>query len=202
MHIEFFLEEPSIEAFLREFLPKVLPGETSWSPILFQGKTDLLSNLLPRLRAYRRWIPADWRIVVIVDEDRQDCVALKARLEAAAASAGFPTKSNPLLNHFVVLNRIAVEELEAWFFGDIVALAGAFPRVSPTLGQQAAFRDPDGIEGGTWEVLERVLQRAGYFGGGLPKIEVAREVARHMDPTRNTSRSFRHFTQGLASLRT
>jgi len=101
-----------------------------------------------------------------------------------------------------VLNRIAVEELEAWFFGDIVALAGAFPRVSPTLGQQAAFRDPDGIEGGTWEVLERVLQRAGYFGGGLPKIEVAREVARHMDSTRNTSRSFRHFTQGLASLRT
>ena len=62
------------------------------------------------------------------------------------------------------------------------------------------FRNPDAIAGGTWEALERVLRQAGYFGGGLPKIEVAREMAKHMDPARNESTSFRQFAQGLASL--
>jgi hypothetical protein len=35
-----------------------------------------------------------------------------------------------------------------------------------------------------------VLQGAGYFAGGLRKIEAAREVAARMIPPRNTSRSF------------
>ena len=59
---------------------------------------------------------------------------------------------------------------------------------------------PDAIAGGTWEAFERVLRQAGYFGGGLPKIEVAREMAKHMDPARNTSASFGQFVQGLATL--
>lgn len=200
MHIEFLLEEPSAEAFLHGFLPKLLPPETTWSPIVFQGKTDLLRNLTARLTAYRRWIPAEWGIVVLVDEDREDCVELKRRLESAARTAGFGTKSHPKSNRFVVLNRIAVEELEAWFFGDLTALAAAYPGVSPHLATKAAYRDSDAIVGGTWEVLERVLQRAGYFGGGLPKIEVARELAAHMNPARNTSVSFGHFTAGLSAL--
>lgn len=200
MHIEFLLEEPSAEAFLQQFLPKVLPAKTTWNPVVFQGKPDLLDKLAARLQGYRMWMPEDWRIVVLIDEDRQNCVALKSRLEAAAQAAKFPTKSRPRGDRFVVLNRIAVEELEAWFFGDIPALAVAYPGVSPNLGQHAAYRDVDAIAGGTWEALERVLQRAGYFGGGLPKIEVAREIARHMDASRNTSRSFRQFTTGLAAL--
>jgi hypothetical protein len=33
------------------------------------------------------------------------------------------------------LNRIAVEELEAWFFGDIEALRAVYPKLSATLGR-------------------------------------------------------------------
>lgn len=201
MHVEFLLEEPSSEAFLQGILPKLLPAECSWKPIAFQGKTALLGNLEARLRAYRHWIPDDWRIVVLLDEDREDCHGLKVRMEDAARAAGFPTKSRPDAGgRFIVLNRISVEELEAWFFGDITALVAAYPGVSPHLGNRAAYRDPDAIAGGTWEAIERELQRVGYYAGGLPKIELARTIAAHMDPARNSSDSFRNFCSGLAAL--
>jgi hypothetical protein len=201
MRVIFLLEEPSTEALLRDLLPKLLPHETESEFVVFQGKKDLLTNLPARLNAYRRWIPHEWRIVVLVDEDREDCRALKDRLEKAARSSGFATKSQPSAGgRFVVLNRISVEELEAWFFGDVPALVAAYPRLSPTLGLRSAYRNPDAITGGTWEALERELQRAGYFGGGLPKIEVARALAPHMEPDRNTSASFQCFRSGLAAL--
>jgi hypothetical protein len=44
------------------------------------------------------------------------------------------------------------------------------------------------------------LRRAGYYPGGLPKIEVARNISEHMDPDRNTSRSFQVFREALGSL--
>jgi hypothetical protein len=200
MHIELFLEEPSAEAFLSGFLPKLLPAGTTWNPIVFQGKLDLPANLERRLKGYKSWMPSDWKIVVLIDEDRADCLSLKQQMETAAADAGWLTKSAAKGGTFTVLNRIALEELEAWFLGDIPALATAYPGVSPKLGAKTNFRNPDAIGGGTWEALERVLQRAGYYGGGLPKIEVAREMARHMDPARNISPSFRCFTEGLADL--
>jgi hypothetical protein len=183
MHIELFLEEPSTEAFLGGILERLLPSGTTWNPIVFQGKADLLKNLESRLKGYKRWIPEDRRIVVLIDEDRQDCQELKRRMNSVATMAGFTTKTAANGGGFVVLNRIAVEELEAWFFGDPAALARAFPGVSPHLASKAAFRHPDAIPGGTWEALERILQRAGYYDAGLPKIEVARKMARHMGET-------------------
>jgi len=74
-----------------------------------------------------------------------------------------------------VLNRIVVEELEAWFFGDIEALATAYRAFLQTSARKPIIGIPTLSVGGTWEALERVLQRAGYFGGGLSKIEVARK---------------------------
>ncbi len=201
MHVEFLLEEPSAASFLEGIVPQLLPARITWNLIVFQGKTDLLDKLESRLRGYRRWMPSDWRIVVLLDEDREDCRTLKARMEAAAHAAGFATKSRPAPGgSFSILNRISIEELEAWFFGDVAALASAYPGVSPHLGSRAAYRNPDAIAGGTWEALERELQRAGYYGGGLPKIEVARTMAAHMRPARNTSTSFRCFCAGLAAL--
>jgi hypothetical protein len=69
-----------------------------------------------------------------------------------------------------------------------------------TLPKRAGFRDPDAIAGGTWEALERELQRRGYFKQGLRKMELAREVAARMDPTRNRSASFNCLRAALAQL--
>lgn len=101
-----------------------------------------------------------------------------------------------------MINRIVIEELEAWFFGDADALRSAYPGVSSTLERKAAYRDPDAIQGGTWEALQRVLQRAGYYKGvkALPKLETAGRIAQHMDPARNRSRSFQVFRAGIESL--
>ena len=136
-----------------------------------------------------------------MDEDRQDCEKLKSKLEAAAIEANLVTKTATRSGrHFQILNRIVVEELEAWFFGDVEALVKAYPRISSTLAEKEKYRDPDAIIGGTWEALERVLQHEGYYLGGLPKIEVARQISQYMNPTRNRSKSFNHFITGLQAL--
>ena len=201
MHIEFLLEEPSAEAALRNLLPKILPDDVTSELRNFQGKANLLTHLPNRLKGYRNWLPTDWHVVVLVDEDRENCEALKQQLEEAARQAGLTTKSAARANaSYQVLNRIAVEELEAWFFGDIAALTAAYPRVPVSLSEKEKYRDPDAIVGGTWETLERVLQRYGYYTAGIPKIETARNISQHMEPTRNRSKSFQRFRDGLLAL--
>jgi hypothetical protein len=200
-HVEFLVEEDSAEALLKGILPKLLPAGVSFAIHPFQGKRDLLTKLPDRLRGYRQWLPPDWRLVVLVDEDRQDCCTLKQQLEKAAKEAGFTTKATAQhAGTFTILNRISIEELEAWFFGDVPALVALYPGVSPNLGSKEKYRDPDAIKGGTWEALERVLQQARYYPSGLPKIEVARAMGNKMVPARNTSRSFQVFCSGLVSL--
>ena len=200
MHVEFLVEEPSAEAALFNIVPKILHGIT-FRIHPYQGKQDLLKKLLPRLRGYRDWLPEDWRIVVLIDADDQDCKEIKTNLEEVAERAGFLTKSRwTTESYFQVLNRLAIEELEAWFFGDIDALHAVYPHVSLNLEKKTKYRDPDTIRGGTWESLERELKKAGYFRGGFSKISIARDVSGHMLPERNRSRSFQVFRQGLLSL--
>ena len=193
------VEEPSMEAALEFLLPRML-AEADFEIRRFQCKDDLLKHLPERLRGYRNWLPENWAILVLVDSDDDDCAELKRRLEDMASAAGLISKSAvPAGSRFQVANRIAIEELEAWFFGDWPAVQAAYPRVSATLPAKAGFRDPDAILGGTWEALERVLQRAGYFSGGLRKLECARSVASHMEPARNSSRSFQAFGGALSA---
>ena len=198
MHIEFLLEEPSAEAVLNAILPKILSDNISFELHVFKGKQDLLRKLPTQLQVYSKWIPDDWRIIVLIDEDRRNCHELKAKLEKAADDAGFVTKSKVSPNeHFQVVNRLAIEELEAWFFGDIEALHEAYPRIPKNLQDQAKYRDPDAIRGGTYEALEHILKRANYYKGNLPKREVAQNIAQHMEPSRNSSKSFQVFVEGL-----
>ena len=89
-----------------------------------------------------------------------------------------------------VVNRIAIEELEAWYFGDWAAVCSAYPRVSSTVPAKKGYREPDAIRGGTWETFERILRRYGYFKTGLRKVEVARAVGAHLEPGRSRSQSF------------
>lgn len=202
MHLEFLVEEASSETALNSLVPKIVGDNVTFAIHPFNGKDDLLRNLLNRLKGYRPWIPEDYRIVVLIDEDRADCIELKGRLEKSAIDAGFITKTTRGEDIYHVLNRIAVEELEAWFFGDVQAIVMAYPRVPKSLGSREKYRNPDAIAGGTWETLERVLQRAGYYAAGMPKIEVARNISQHMIPENNKSKSFQVFRDALQEMTT
>ena len=191
-HLVSLVEERSMEEFLRALLPRLLPESCGFEIHSFRGKGNLLRKLKDRLRGYARWLPDDWRIIVVVDRDNDDCQALKNELEEASAAAGLRTRSQARGAHWQVVNRIVVEELEAWYFGDWQAVRNAYPRVSENVPRQARYRDPDAIHR-TWETFERILQRHGYFVTGLRKVEAAQSVAAHIEPGRNRSGSFNAF---------
>lgn len=196
-HLEFLVEEPSMEKFLRTLLPRLMPRDRTFEVHAFEGKPDLLNKLESRLRGYARWLPDCWRIVVVVDRDDEDCRRLKERLEVAALRADLSTKSNSESQQWQLVNRIAIEELEAWYFGDWQAVKAVYSRVSADTPNRRNFRNPDAIAGGTWEAFERVLQRHGYFENGLAKNEAARAIGSAVDPARSRSRSFQIFWQAL-----
>jgi Domain of unknown function (DUF4276) len=199
VNLEVLVEEPSAARALRVLLPKIIP-DTPFEIRTLYGKDQLLKELPGRLRSYAGWVgQAQTKIVVVVDRDDDDCVELKSRLERLAIDAGLTTCSRSS-GPATVLNRIVIEELEAWFLGDVEALRGAYPRVQASLGQQARYRDPDAITGGTSEALHRVLRKHGYFVKGFNKLQVAGKVALHMDVESNRSRSFQVFRDGLRRL--
>ena len=187
-----------MEAFLNVLLPRLLPAERTFAIRVFRGKRALLRELERRLRAYAAWLPEDHRIVVMVDRDEEECQALKERLEQAADRAGLLTRSRAVGQPWQLVNRVVIEELEAWYFGDWQAVRAAYPKVSETIPNKAPYRDPDAIRGGTWEAFERILRQYGYFRTGLRKMETARAIAPHIDPARSRSHSFGLFARTIA----
>ena len=193
-----------MEAFLEEILPKIIADDVRWKVINHQSKTRLLRELPVRLRGYSnydlQWRP---RTLVLIDRDEDDCNALKASLEQFALLQGLHTKSSPSpMGGFEVVNRIVIEELEAWHFGDPDAVRAAFPGAARNVERNARYRDSDAIIGGTHEALLRVLKAGGHFRhhATLPKIDVARRIGRQMTIERNRSMSFGQFISGLDAI--
>jgi hypothetical protein len=143
------------------------------------------------------------RLDAVLEPTKQAVIDMKAKLDKAritnqdAHTAGLSTRTAACGAPWQVVNRLAIEELEAWFFGDWTAVQNAYPKVSGTIPRQAAYREPDAIAGGTWEALERVLRNAGYFSGGLRKVEAASAIGKHFHPVRAQSPSFTAFRDAL-----
>lgn len=199
-HLEIFVEEPSMEAFLVELLPRVLEEGVTFSIFTYNGKSDLLKKLPNRLQGYSSWLPNNYGIVVLVDKDDDDCHKLKATLEGCFAHADIPTKNCPKGASFSGLTRIAIEELEAWYFGNWPAVTRSYSKLPSNTAARASFRRSDEIQGGTWEAFERICKRNGLFLSGLRKVETAREIGGQIDIAENTSPSFQAFVDGLSEL--
>ncbi|MGD0023803.1 MAG: DUF4276 family protein [Xanthobacteraceae bacterium] len=195
--MEILVEEPSMEAFLIQLLPRLLEGRVTFAIHTHQGKRDLIRKLGVRLRGYAKWLPEIVRIIVVLDRDNDDCGALKQRIEQHAIAAGLLTRTAAKGGPWQIVNRLAIEELEAWFFGEWTAVRNAYPKVLADIPAQHAYRNSDMITGGTWEALERILRNAGYFSGGLRKVEAATAIGRHFDHTRAQSPSFIVFRDAL-----
>jgi Domain of unknown function (DUF4276) len=188
-HIEFLVEEPSMESFLNEVLPRLV-GDTSFKIHAYQGKMDLMSKLGARLRGYAQWLPQDMRVIVIVDRDSENCLTLKRRMENEAKRANLTSRCVAANSQWQIATRIAIEELEAWYFGNWEAVSAAYPNVPMDIPRRASYRESDNILGGTWETFERILGQRNYFTTGLRKVEAASNIGMHFDTEKCSSPSF------------
>jgi len=92
----------------------------------------------------------------------------------------------------IALIRIAVEETEAFFLGDLAAMKKAFGKVKSAKHKEYK---QDSICG-TWEIMREVL---GVKPGSEDKVDWAERIGPHMtiDPSENKSPSFRVFCSGV-----
>lgn len=178
-----------MEAFLSAWLPRFLPSKVTFAIHAHRGKPDLMRKLESRLRAYAAWLPTNYRVVVVVDRDDNDCNDVKKEMEDKCEIAGMGTRRTVGIG-WRCATCLAIEELEGWYFGDWEAVCAAYPGVSQNTSNNARYRNPDEIAGGTWEAFERVMQRAGFFQGGLEKVAAARAIGKCIDVNRSRSSSF------------
>jgi len=82
-----------------------------------------------------------------------------------------------------------MEELEAWFLGDVDALRKAYPGIPRSLHRKARYRDPDGIKGvvGSSRTDSAPLR---IFQGRVEEDRSRADIAREMDPAEIAPRAF------------
>lgn len=175
----FLLEERSIKVLLESLLPRLFPALEIFC-IAHEGKSDLEKSLPRKLKAWNR---PDDRFVVIRDSDGKDCKALKAALAEICAASG---RDDTLV-------RIVCQELEAWYFGDPVALAGVVGDPSlRNLAAKAGYRNPDAIAKPSREIVK--------LCPAFQKIDGARKMADRLSYRSNSSASFRALVEGIARI--
>lgn len=195
MKLHFLVEGPSEVAFVERWATRLLPGhEIRAHPHQGKGrlprvgeKADprqrgLLDQLAAKLRGFGRSLdPQLERVVILVDADADPCVELLRRLdELVKGISPAPT----------VLFRIAIEELEAFYLGDLAALAKAFPEHDREAARQYV---PDSICG-TAELFGKIID-----DGGLNKVKWAEAMGPRVttNPARSRSPSFKKLVSGL-----
>lgn len=177
----FLLEEPSARAMLEGLLPRLTPQGLSIRYIVFEGKSDLETQIVRRLRNYR--VP-DARFVILRDKDAADCHSVKTTLVAKCKQA---KRSNTLV-------RIACHELESWYLADLAAVGHALNIKGLAAKQnRSKYRNPD--------TLANPAQELAKLTGRLyQKVSDSRNIGRNLDPENKRSRSFAVFVAGVRRL--
>ncbi len=212
MHIEILVEDASGAKLLESLLPKLFgeQGEPhTWRVHGYKGIGRIPKNLhaggnpahrilldrLPKaLRGYGQ-TPGIDAVVVVLDLDRRHCVDFLTELEALAKNCN----SVPM-----TIFRIAIEEMEAWYFGDRQALTTAYPEAKIEVLQR--YQQDSVCD--TWEKLADAiypggsaeLKRAGWPLPGQVKYEWAEKIGPLLDLDRNISPSFGKLRDGLRRL--
>ena len=188
---------------MENWLPRFLPDHgfeviTHWGKGRLTRDVDrvpdsrhqgLLDQLPAKLRAYGKSLnPATERVLVLVDQDQDDCRELKARIESLLAQID----PRP-----VTMVRIATTETEAFYLGDAPAMRRAFPHLKRA---ELKRYSPLPEELGTWERFAEIIKDPIEN-----KVAWAKTMGREMAsdrpfPKHNQSPSFRHFCRALLTL--
>lgn len=179
--VVFLLEEPSAREMLKGLLPRVFPSSIEVVYLVFEGKADLMRNIVPKIRGWRR---PDSSFVIVRDKDSLDCKIVKEQIVGLCHQA--------LRND--VLVRIACPELETFFLGDLPAVEqGLGVSGLAQMQLKRKYREPDKLSNPVKE-LERLI------GEPYSKIRSAREIGPHLDLDGNFSQSFGVLVAGLRKI--
>ena len=200
MTIHVLVEGPSERALLDRWIPRLLKGE-DFRVHPHHGKGELPPRLGdrpdPKRRGLLDQLPAKLRgfatskepqshsVVVLVDADRDDPGRL-ARLIAGAAKQVAPDLS--------VTVCLAIEEIEAFYLGDLKALVKAFPAADL---EKARAYEPDSVCN-TWELFGEIVG-----DGGANKVAWAEAMGPLLTTKAQASRSpsFKALVIGLINLK-
>jgi hypothetical protein len=184
--VHFLVEGPSERAFFDGWAPRALGGQKiRVHPHEGKGKLpkdlaaappsdqrQLLTQLPAKLRGYAEASNvADLHVVVVLDADDDDPDELARAIESAARTVA------PKLR---VTVRLAVEETEAFYLGDLKGLRKAYPAADMKRAQDYV---PDSICG-TWELFSHVID-----DGGERKVEWAETMGPLLTTKAEESRS-------------
>ncbi len=212
IHIEFLMEDASGKILLEALLPRLLGplGQPhSWRVISYKGigkvpaglagKSDpssrVLLDQLPRLlRGYGN-TPGIDAVVVVLDTDRRDCREVLAELQ------GVLNRCHPAPK---TMFRLAIEEIEAWYFGDQTALLKAYPKADKKVLKKY---QQDSVCG-TWESFadavhpggSKALLKTGWPAPGQAKCTWAERMGPLLEPDNNRSPSFGKLREGVRRL--
>ena len=212
MHIEVLVEDSSGRRLLEHLLPAVIGPHSqphTWRMHAYKGigriprslrpegdpARRILLDQLPRLLRGYGQTPGIDAVLVVLDTDSHECAGFLSDLKHIAGTCA------PALN---TLFRLAIEEIEAWYFGDRPALLAAYPRARH---QPLDSYVQDSICD-TWEKLAdavhdggaATIRRIGWPLPGQIKHEWADRIGPRMDVENNASPSFRTFRDGLRRL--
>ena len=182
MIVEILLEEPSMENFLREVLPKILPSQYILDTNCFlrphNGKSDLKKSIPKKIKAFSHFYQPV-KVIVIHDQDSNDCKKLKKSLMDLCKRNG----------NCPVLVRIACKELESWYLGDMDAIEKVYPKFKAKIYKNSAkFRNPDIIQAS--QELEIIIPE---FQKGF----TSKNISKFISVEKNTSISFLHLVSGI-----
>jgi len=183
MRIEFFIEEPSMEVFLKTVLPKIFPETFLLNENYFirthQGKSDLIKSLRTKIKAYYR-MGQPVGIIVLHDQDSNDCKLLKNNLKAICLDSSEVVKC---------LIRIVCRELESWYLGDLKAVEKSYKNFnSSKYLNKSKFRNPDNLN--SYHELQKMVP-------AFQKVDGAGKISPNLSLVDNRSISFNHFITGV-----
>lgn len=217
MHFEILVEDQSGKKALDILIPKIIGNKHTFNVHSYKGIGRIPKNLknttdadkrilldqLPKLlkgigRTHQQY-PKDYRaaVIVVCDLDNKCLKAFRAELEAVLNDC----RPKPETRFC-----IAIEEIEAWFLGDISAIKLAYPKAKSKILKH--YKN-DSICG-TWECLADAiydngsiaLASKGWQAVGLEKSRWAEKISPNMNVENNKSPSFNYLRQKLQELLT
>lgn len=174
-----------MEYFLRGLLPRILPIGFDLDRNCFirphEGNSHLKKSLLIKVKAFP-YFPDPVKLIVIHDQDSNDCKKLKEELGNICS----------VLKAEDCLIRIACRELENWYLGDWASVEAAYPETKARqLVNKAKFRNPDSLNGSNeMDLLTR----------NFSKSHASRELGKIISLENNKSKSFNHLVSGISQL--